>query len=148
MPSAGRLLSFLAAAVLAASPPAALAQSGQTGVAFAYAPEQGSGMCTGGSPAATLDCARQKCVADSGAAPQDCARVAWCYPAGWSVAVGIMHREGIHWSEYSCGWPSKEAALAAGKVLCDISYRQFIEQCVVGQLWDEDGREVAVEGME
>lgn len=116
------------------------------GIAFSYAPEQGSGMCTGYNPAAALDCARQKCVEQSGAAAQDCARVAWCYPAGWSVAVGIMHREGIHWSEFSCGWPSREAALAAGAVLCDTAHREYIQECVVGQLWDESGEPVSLEG--
>lgn len=121
------------------------ATAGAQGIAFSYAPEQGSGMCMGNNPAAALDCARQKCVDESGAAPQDCARVAWCYPAGWSVAVGIMHREGIHWSEFSCGWPSREAAMAAGQVRCDKAYREFIEECVVAQLWNEEGELISLE---
>lgn len=120
--------------------------AGAQGIAFAYAPEQGGGMCTGANPVAALDCARQKCVEESGAAPQDCARVAWCYPAGWSVAVGIMHKEGIHWSEYSCGWPTREAALAAGALRCDATYREFVQECVIGQLWDENGQPVSLEG--
>lgn len=122
------------------------ASASAQGIAFAYAPEQGSGMCVGHNPAAALDCARQKCVEESGASPQDCARVAWCYPAGWSVAVGIMHKEGIHWSEFSCGWPSREAALAAGAVLCDTQYREYVEECVIGQLWDQEGEPVSLEG--
>lgn len=132
--------------VLALAHLPAAAQEGRTGIAFAYAPEQGSGMCTGGSPVAALDCARRKCVEESGAAPEDCARVAWCYPAGWSVAVGVMHKEGIHWSEFSCGWPSREAALAAGDVLCDLKFRDYIQQCAVGGLWDENGQPVSLEG--
>jgi len=136
---------FLAASLALAALPA-LAQNAQTGIAFAYAPEQGSGMCTGGNPTATLDCARQKCVAESGALPQDCARVAWCFPAGWSVVVGIQHNEGIHWSEFSCGWPSREAALAAGNVLCDLKLRENIQQCVIGGLWNDDGEPISLEG--
>lgn len=131
----------LAALCLALSPAVAVAQDGPPGIAFAYAPEQGSGMCMGGDPAATIDCARQKCVEESGALPDDCAPVSWCYPAGWSVVVGVMHREGIHWSEYSCGWPSREAAVAAGNVLCDTSYREYIEECVVAAVWDEEGNQ-------
>jgi len=125
--------------------PAAAAHAQQTGIAFAYAPEQGSGMCVGGSPAAALVCARQKCT-ESGAAAEDCARVAWCFPAGWSFSVGIMHKEGIHWSEFSCGWPSREAALAAAQVRCDAAYRNYMQDCAMGELWDEAGKPVAVEG--
>ncbi len=116
------------------------------GIAFAYAPEQGSGTCVGHNPARALDCARAACVESSGALASDCARVAWCYPAGWSVAVGIMHREGIHWSEFSCGWPTREAALAAGAVLCDLDFRENVQDCVVGGLWDEAGEPVSLEG--
>ena len=137
---------LLAAALAALLPTASFANDGPSGIAFAYAPEQGSGMCTGGNPTTALDCARQKCVADTGALPQDCARVAWCFPAGWSVVVGVQHREGIHWSEFSCGWPSREAALAAGEVLCDLNFRDYIQQCAVGGLWDENGEPVSMEG--
>jgi hypothetical protein len=134
---------IVALALMSIATPAA--GQGQTGIAFAYAPEQGSGVCTGGSPSAALDCARSRCAASSGALPSDCARGAWCYPAGWSVAVGIMHREGIHWSEFSCGWPSREAALAAGKLRCDHQDDAYIAECVVGGLWDETGEEVSLE---
>jgi hypothetical protein len=116
------------------------------GIAFAYAPEQGSGMCTGFNPTQALDCARAECVASSGALPADCARVTWCYPAGWTVAVGVMHREGIHWSEFSCGWPSREAALAAGAVLCDSQYRDYMQDCSIGGLWNDAGEPVSLEG--
>ena len=143
MPRANAL-PMLAAAGLLLSTAAAGAQQG---IAFAYAPEQGSGMCIGGNPAATLDCARRKCAEDRGELPQDCARVAWCYPAGWSVAVGVMQKvEGLHWSEYSCGWPSREAAMAAGAVLCDMQYRDYMQECFIGGLWDENGEPVSLEG--
>jgi hypothetical protein len=131
---------------LFAAPLAARAQDGPSGIAFSYAPEQGSGMCMGGNPTTALDCARQKCVEEAGALPQDCARVAWCFPAGWSVVVGVMHNEGIHWSEFSCGWPSRDAALAAGNVLCDMNFRENIQECMVGGLWDDNGEPVSLEG--
>lgn len=134
----------LAFAICLMAPGATPAQDGPTGIAFAYAPEQGSGMCTGGNPVAALDCARRKC-AETGAAAQDCARVAWCFPAGWSFAVGVMHKEGIHWSEFSCGWPSREAALAAAAVRCDPAHREYIRDCAVGGLWNESGEEIALE---
>jgi len=136
---------FLAALCLALSPAAANAQEGRAGIAFSYAPEQGSGMCMGSDAAATIECARQKCVEESGAFPEDCAPVSWCFPAGWSVVVGVMHREGIHWSEYSCGWPSRDAAVAAGNVLCDLSHREYIQDCIVAAVWDEDGNETYLE---
>ena len=141
------LLQPLVAACLLLSPAAAAAQDGPAGIAFAYAPEQGSGMCTGEDPASTFGCAREKCV-ESGAFEEDCLPVAWCYPAGWSVAVGVMHKEGIHWSEFSCGWATKEAALAAGDVLCDLSFREYIQDCIVGQLWDEAGNPVELDEQE
>jgi hypothetical protein len=121
-----------------------LAQDGPVGIAFAYAPEQGSGMCTGGNPTAALDCAREKCT-ETGALASDCARVAWCFPSGWSFVVGVMHKEGIHWSEFGCGWPSREAAIAAANVRCDLMDRDYIQDCVVGGLWDEDGNEIVLE---
>jgi hypothetical protein len=73
----------------------AAAQAQQTGIAFSYAPEQGSGMCRGEDTAQTIACAQRKCVENGGDAGE-CAPVAWCYPSGWSVAVGLMHGEGIH----------------------------------------------------
>ena len=121
------------------------AQDGPTGIAFSYAAEQGSGVCTGADAAAAIACAQEKCVETSGAFPDECVPVSWCFPAGWSVTVGIMHKEGIHWSEFSCGWPSREAALAAGKVLCDAGYREYLQDCAVGLLYDENGTEIVLE---
>lgn len=114
------------------------------GIAFAYAAEQGAGVCVGGSPEKAMACARQKCTAN-GAAAEDCARVAWCFPAGWSAGIGIMHKEGIHWSEFTCGWPSKAAALAAGKLRCDQQDKAMIQECNVGVVYDPTGREITVE---
>lgn len=135
---------LLAAAFAAVQLAPAAAQDNRQGIAFAYAAEQGFGVCAGGSPEKALGCARTKCAAN-GAAPEDCARVAWCFPAGWSVGVGIMHKEGIHWSEFSCGWPSKEAAIAAGKLRCEHQDKQFIQDCAVSVVFDPAGKEIAVE---
>lgn len=136
-----RILASLAAALFAL--PVA-AQDNRQGIAFAYAAEQGMGVCVGGSPEKTLACARTRC-AESGALAEDCARVAWCFPAGWSAGVGIMHKEGIHWTEFSCGWPSREAAVAGGKVRCEHQDREFITDCSVGVVYDPHGNEVAAE---
>ncbi|MDP3898854.1 MAG: hypothetical protein Q8Q62_19460 [Mesorhizobium sp.] len=124
--------------------PDAFAQDRNVGIAFAYAPEQASGVCVGGSPDKAFACARQKCV-DGGAAAADCARVAWCFPAGWSAAVGVMHKEGIHWTEFTCGWQSREAALAAADIRCDTAQRPYIQECALGGLWDDSGKEIPVE---
>ena len=115
-----------------------------TGIAFAYAPEQGGGVCVGEGAASTIDCARQKCAENTGSI-EDCAPMAWCEGPGWSAGVGVMHKEGIHWSEFSCGWPSREAALAAAVVRCDLAHRENIQDCAIGGLWNERGEEVALE---
>lgn len=133
-----RLLACLIPFLLLAAPVAA--QDERQGIAFAYAPEQGMGVCVGGSPEKTLACARTRCV-ESGAATEDCARVAWCFPSGWSAAIGVLHREGIHWSEFTCGWPSKDAAVAAGKLRCEHQNKEFITQCSVSVVYDEAGKE-------
>lgn len=132
------------AAILALLVSPAAAQNAQTGIAFAYAPEQGSGVCTGGNPERAMACARQKCT-ESGALAEDCARVAWCYPAGWSVAVGVLHKEGLHWTEYSCGWPSQEAAVAAGKLRCSTQDATYIQDCSAVVVFDPQGTEIMVE---
>jgi len=116
-------------------------QAEQTGIAFAYAPEQGAGHCTGNDPAAAFDCARAKCT-ESGAAAEDCAPVDWCFPAGWTAGIGIMHKEGIHWTEYSCGWETKEAAQAAAAVRCDLQQRPYIQECSAAVFYDPDGNEL------
>ena len=125
-------------AMHAASP--AIAQEGPIGIAFAQAPEQSSGVCTGQSTDKTLACAREKC-AEGGAMAEDCLRVKWCYPAGWSADLFVQHKEGIHWHEYLCGWDSKEAVMAAVAVACDLSRRDFIRECSAVRFWDDRGQE-------
>lgn len=137
--------SFLSvAACLALLLTPTLAADNRGGIAFAYAPEQGMGVCAGGSPEKAFACARAKC-AESGALPADCARVAWCFPAGWSVAVGVMHKEGIHWSEFSCGWPTKDAAIAAGKLRCQQQDKTQIQDCSAGVVYDPNGKEIVID---
>ncbi len=130
---------FLIGVALCLSPQIAMA-NGQKGIAFVLAPEAAMGVCTGATLTAAVDCARQKCVAGGGA-ESECAAVAWCMPAGWSASASIMHKEGIHWSEFTCGWPSKAAALAAAHVRCASQNPEFIQECVVGATWDENGQE-------
>ena len=138
----------VAALFLAGALPAAAQEeraNNLAGIAFAYAPEQGSGHCVAGTPEKAMAGARQKCVESGGALPQDCARVAWCFPAGWSVTVGLQHKEGIHWAEFSCGWPSRKAAIAAGKLLCDHQDKSTIINCHVGTVVDPNGKEIVLD---
>ncbi len=131
---------LLAAALLFTAP----ALADQTGIAFVYAAEQGAGVCTGGSPDKAFACAKKKC-AESGALEADCARLAWCFPSGWSAGIGVMHKEGIHWSEFICGWPTKEAAIAAAKLRCASMDKSFITECSAGVFYDPEGKEIAAE---
>lgn len=119
----------------------ASAQDTRLGIAFAEAPEQSSGVCTGGNPEKTLACAREKCVA-GGAEARDCARVAWCFPAGWSADIFLQHREGPHWHEYLCGWETREAAEKAAAIKCDRSMRDYLIECSAVRFWDPDGKEI------
>lgn len=116
----------------------AAAQDGPRGIAFAIAPEQSDGMCIGEDPGQTAECAKAKCV-DGGAMAEDCAPVAWCFPMGWSAQVSILHKEGISWSEYLCGWDSRKMVEAAAVIKCDPKLRSFIKECVVVQVWDNAG---------
>lgn len=128
----------LCSILLGASP--AISQEGPIGIAFAEAPEQSSGVCTGQSTEKTLACARAKCV-DGGAMAQDCLRVKWCYPAGWSADLFVQHKEGPHWHQYLCGWDSKEALMAAVAVTCDKTLRPYIMECSAVRFGDDKGHE-------
>lgn len=137
-----KLLCAGVVALSAATP--AIGQDGPIGIAFAEAPEQSSGVCTGQSTDKTLACAREKC-AEGGALAEDCLRVKWCYPAGWSADLFVQHKEGIHWHEYLCGWDSKEAVEAAVAVACDRQLRPYIIECSAVRFWDNQGREIAAQ---
>jgi hypothetical protein len=127
--------------------PAAMAQDGPQGIAYAYAPEMSSASCVGTTMQTAMACAQRTCAArDSDLRTADCMPVAWCMPAGWSVVVGFMSVHGFHWSEFHCGWPTREAALAAGEVLCERSGYEDLQECIVGGLWDPEGVEIEVDG--
>lgn len=132
--------SFCAVVITLMATSVGAAQDGPVGIAFAQAPEQSSGVCTGQSTDKTLACARAKCV-DGGAMAQDCLRVKWCYPAGWSADLFVQHKEGLHWHEYLCGWDSKEAVMAAIDVTCDRQRRGYIMECSAVRFWDNNGQE-------
>ncbi len=119
-------------------------QAQQAGIAFAYAAEQGAGHCMGDDPAAAFECAIAKCM-ESGAAAQDCAPMAWCMPAGWTAAIGVMHKEGIHWTEYSCGWETREQAADAARLRCDPAARPYIQECSTSVFYDPQGNEIIAE---
>jgi len=109
------------------------------GIAFVQAPEQGQGVCTGNEPDEAFACAVKQCV-KSGATAQDCLRTKWCFPSGWSADVFLLHNEGVHWHEVTCGWPSQNAALEAAKITCDRKERDFIVDCTVVQIYDPEGK--------
>lgn len=115
-----------------------LAAQGPKGIAFVQAPELGSGMCMADNPEAGFACAVEKCR-ESGAQDADCIRTNWCQPAGWSVDVFLLHNEGIHWHEISCGWAEQSLAMQAATAICDRDVRQFIVDCSVVQVYDPDG---------
>ena len=109
------------------------------GIAFVQAPEQGQGVCTGNTPDKAFACAVKRCV-KSGADAQDCLRTNWCFPSGWSADVFLLHNEGVHWHEVTCGWTSQNAALEAAKITCNRMERDFIVDCTVVQIYDPDGK--------
>ncbi|WP_333666622.1 hypothetical protein [Parvibaculum sp.] len=140
--AAAFLIASCLAGLFGAGP--ARADTGTGGIAFVQAPEQSSGVCAAGNPDKGFACAREKCT-EGGAAAGDCLRVAWCYPAGWSVDVFMQHREGPHWHDYSCGWASREAALQAAKVKCDPAFAEALIECTAVMLWTPEGVEQPIE---
>jgi hypothetical protein len=139
-----RLATVFAAAVTFLAVSASPAAAQNAGIAFVVAPEQATAFCLGDDPGAAFDCAVAKC-AEQGAAAEDCAPVAWCMPAGWTAGIGVMHKEGIHWTEYSCGWETLEAAKQAAQVRCDQQQRPYVQECSAGVFYDPDGNEIAAE---
>ncbi len=115
------------------------ASAERVGIAFVQAPEQGSGVCVGKAPDEAFACAVKACT-KSGAIEADCLRTNWCFPSGWSADVFLLHNEGVHWHEVTCGWPSQKAALEAAKIICDQKARDFIVDCSVVQIYDPSGK--------
>lgn len=126
-------------AVALTLPLPALAQDGPYGVAIVQAPESSWGIALGRTPEEALKSATEMCV-QGGAMAIDCVPTNWCMPAGWTVTVGVMHVEGLHWSESLCGLPTQSVAEAAGAVLCDLDLREgWVSDCVVAQIFDPEG---------
>jgi hypothetical protein len=118
---------------------------GPVGIAYAEAPEAASGVCTGNNPEQAFACARARCAA-AGVAPAQCLRVAWCFPAGWSVDVFVQDMNGLHGHEFSCGWPTREMAELAGALHCDQPRDNPLGYCATVRLFDPAGSEVAPAG--
>ncbi len=103
------------ALLLAAGPSALAGDAPLLGVGFAQA-EEGTWWCHGETVGATLDCARQRCLAESGG--QDCVATRWCFPAGWSALMVAWLPE-FHTTHVLCGMPGPEAAAAAARGICE-----------------------------
>lgn len=115
--------------------------SGPTGIAYVEAPEQAAATCVAGNPDRAFACAREKCAAE-GVAARDCLRVAWCFPAGWSVDVFMQNRDGFHWHEFTCGLPSREHAERLAALQCDRALSPELLECTPVRFFDPDGREL------
>ncbi|MFM7707980.1 MAG: hypothetical protein ACKO9D_08205 [Gammaproteobacteria bacterium] len=120
---------------------AAAQTTGPSGIAFVYAPEMGSGVCTGGTPEKAFACAREKCIREGGNA-QACKRIAWCFPARWSVDVFLQNADGFHWHEFSCGLDSRETAAKVAEVQCDRKTRPYLRECTVTRFFDPNGKQI------
>jgi hypothetical protein len=133
-----RGLSAAAAVLLAmvlASP--ALAE-GPSGIGFAQA-EEGTWWCLDETVGATLDCARQKCLAESGS--QECHATRWCFPAGWSALMVVWLPE-FHSTHVLCGMPGEQAARDAMRAICAAGAE--FSRCDLLLLIDPDGKETDV----
>ncbi len=132
--------SALLASVLGIAAPSDAARKG---IAFAQAPEQSVGFCTGINAVNTLNCARARCAA-GGAPASQCLRQTWCYPGGWSADIFVQIAEGPHFHEFVCGMQTRAAAVAAVKVKCDIAIRPNQLECKAVRFFDEAGTEFPV----
>jgi hypothetical protein len=113
----------------------AFAAEGPEGIGFAQA-EEGTWWCRGSGANATIDCARQKCRAESGG--QDCFATRWCYPAGWSGLMVVWLPE-FHSTHVICGMPGEPAARAVLKTICEAAPE--FSRCDTVRLIDPDGNE-------
>ena len=123
--------------IILAGPGSLPARAQETvGIAFVQAPEQSAGTCVGGNMDKAFACAKAECASRDGVSAADCLRVKWCYPAGWAADLFVQHKEGIHWHDYLCGWGSKEDLLAAVKVRCEGSSKEWLLECSIVKAWD------------
>lgn len=117
------------------------AASGPVGIAYVEAPERAAATCVAANPDRAFACAREKCVAE-GVAGRDCLRVAWCFPAGWSVDVFMQNRDGFHWHEFTCGLGSREHAERLAALQCDRALAPELLECTAVRFFDPEGREL------
>ena len=117
----------------------AASAAGPNGIAFVHAPEMGSGVCTGSTPEKAFACAREKCIREGGNA-QACKRIAWCFPARWSVDVFLQNDDGFHWHEVTCGLDSRETATKVAEAQCDRKTRPYLRECTVTRFFDPNGK--------
>lgn len=117
---------------------AAQAQELPPGIAFVQAPEQSSGMGVSPDITTAITTAMHQCVG-GGAAPEDCIITNWCQPAGWSIDLFVMHVEGIHWHEVTCGLTERSIAEAVAAQICADGARDYVSDCSLVQLYDPNG---------
>lgn len=117
----------------------AFAQSGLTGIAITQAPEAGGGMCYGEDAADTIACAQADCVTQTELEIKDCFVTNWCAPAGWTLDVFIQSKDGPHWHEFSCGWPTREQAELSAKIICQAEH---ILGCMPVVVWSPAGQRI------
>lgn len=136
--AAARLLLAVSALALTVLP--ALGQEGgRQGIAYVQAPEMSSGVGFGPDAASAFAAAKQQCIEGGGTA-EDCLEMSYCFPARFSVDVFLQQSDGPHWHEFYCGWDSKELALEAARVACDLQKRPYLIECAPVMLFDEDGK--------
>lgn len=107
-------------------------------VAVSQAPEQSWGIGFGDTPEAAIARATAACV-EGGAEAPDCLLTNLCHPSGWTITVGVMHVEGLHWSETYCGLPERETALRLYEAVCDLSVRPWLSMCELAVIHDPSG---------
>jgi hypothetical protein len=127
-------LSVLAAGAIGLSTSARAAE-GPLGIGFVQA-EEGTWWCQAMAAGSALDCARQKCEAESGG--QECHATRWCFPAGWSALMVVFLPE-FHSTHALCGMPGPQAATAAMKAICDAGVE--FTQCDLVLTIDPDGNQ-------
>lgn len=127
------LLTLIASCGIAAGP----AMAGEpVGIAFVQAPEQSSATCFSDNLGKAFNCAKKKCATRDGVSPRECLRQTWCYPSYWSADLFLQHREGPHWHEVLCGWSSREDLLAAARLRCEGSARDYLVECTIVESWE------------
>lgn len=140
-----RLLSALLCTLIlvhAASAEDNLAFTSLQGIAIAQAPEAGVGICFGEDAADTISCAQTKCMDESGLGLEDCAVDLWCFPHRWVADIFMQHQEGIHWHNFVCDAMDRPELEALVATKCD---SDWLIECSIVQMWDDDGNAVALE---